>query len=888
MSASRLPKDVLEKIPKIENPYPYQIEAINAILKQLKKHDRTHIVMACGTGKTRISLWVAERLRVDRIVVFVPSLALINQLMQEWLSITTWPAVNCLAVCSDESVTRGTDSIILNPDECDFPVTTDASEVHQFLKKERTGVTLVFCTYHSANVLAEGIKGLKPFVLGIFDESHKTAGRNGFGLALLDENLPIQKRLFMTATPRHYDINQENKEGEAKLVFSMDNEALYGKRAYTFSFRRAMELGVIVNYKVVISITESKGNRHQEPEIEEKIVALQKAVKKIPAVSKIISFHKTIEEAHHFSKHIQDNEKMPHFRSFHVSSLIPSQMRKSAMAQFEKSKHSIVTNARCLTEGIDAPAVDMVAFLNKKRSKIDIIQAIGRALRKSPQKELGYVFLPLFVQKLKGESLEQAVERADYREIWEVLQALSEYDESLEATIQNLTQEKGRTGTISKGLEDYIEIIAHDTVNVSLQKKLSKKIDVLIIEKLGNSWNEMYGQLLIFKENNNHCNVPTGYLKNLTLANWIKAQRKLYKKNKLNQDRIQQLETIGFEWDLHYNQWQKAFKTLMDFKKIHLHCNVPKNYLPDLVLVRWVASQRQLYKKNKLSQDKIQKLETIGFEWDLHVNQWQKMFETLMDFKKIHLHCNVPQNYLQDSILAMWVTTQRQLYKKSKLSQDKVQKLNSIQFEWDPNNKQWQQMFKTLVNFKKTHHHCNVPLRYPLDPILARWVGTQRKLYKKDTLSQDKILELEAIGFEWDPHNVQWQQMFKKFCEFQENYHHSDVPQKYPQGVALANWIATQRKLYKKDTLSQDKILELEAIGFEWDPYNVQWQQMFKKLCEFKESYHHCNVPQGYPQDVTLASWVNTQRQAYKKHKLNVDKIQRLEDIGFQWVLDNH
>jgi predicted helicase len=139
-----------------------------------------------------VSLWTAERLNVTRAVIFVPSLALINQLMQEWLSITTWPIVNCLAICSDESVTRGTDQIVLNPKECDFPVTTDALKVHQFLKKEKAGVTLVFCTYHSSHVLAEGMKGVKPFALGIFDEVHKTAGKNGFGWLCLTKMFPYK------------------------------------------------------------------------------------------------------------------------------------------------------------------------------------------------------------------------------------------------------------------------------------------------------------------------------------------------------------------------------------------------------------------------------------------------------------------------------------------------------------------------------------------------------------------------------------------------------------------------------------------------------------------------------------------------------------------------
>jgi len=866
-------------------PYPYQEEAVQAIITRLKHEERTHIVMACGTGKTYVSLWVAERLKANRLVVFVPSLALINQLMTEWLSTTSWPIVNCLAICSDESVTRDTDSIVLNPDECDFPVTTDAIEVHQFLKKKKAGVTLVFCTYHSADVLAEGMKGLAPFEFGVFDEAHKTAGRNSFGLALTDNNISIQKRLFMTATPRHYDVHREDKRGDARLVFSMDNEVIYGQRAYTLSFRRAMELGVIVNYKVVISITEAKGKSIQEPEVEEKIVALQKAIKKIPTVSKIITFHRTIEEAYHFSKHIQDNNKVSHFRSLHVSSLIPSQMRKSAMQQFERAKQAIVTNARCLTEGIDAPAVDMVAFLNKKRSKVDIIQAIGRALRKSPQKTYGYVFLPLFVQKQKGESLEKAIERADYQEIWEVLQALSEYDESLSATIQQLRQEQGQTDAISKGLDDYLEIIAHDTIDITLQKKLAKKINILIIEKIGSSWYEMFGRLLKFKEHFNHCNVPQKFQPDPALAVWVNNQKYAYKKQRLSADKIQQLESIGFEWDQINYQWQQMFKKLLQFKVQYHHCNVPQRFQKNLELASWVSNQRQAYKKQQLSSDKIQQLESIGFEWDQINYQWQQMFGQLLKFKEQHNHWNVSNSFQQDPALAVWVNYQRHIYKKQQLSSDKIQQLESIGFEWKPLNNQWQKMFKKLLQFKEQHHNCNVQRPFQEDQALASWVSTQRYAYKKQQLSRDKIQQLESIGFEWERHNNQWQQMVGQLLKFKEQHNHCNVPQRFQQDQALASWVNTQRKAYKKQQLSSDKIQQLESIGFEWERHNNQWQQMVGQLLKFKEQHNHCNVPQRFQQDQALASWVNTQRQAYKKNQLPSVKIKQLESIGFQWIL---
>ncbi|HEV2524031.1 MAG TPA: hypothetical protein VGU44_02735, partial [Gammaproteobacteria bacterium] len=228
--------------------------------------------------------------------------------MKEWLKVTVWPRVSCLAVCSDETVTYGIDSIIVDPKECNFPVTTDPAEIHQFLKNPTEDIRIVFCTYHSSAALSEGIQDCEPFDYGVFDEAHKTAGRNCFGLAVDNQAIPIQKRLFMTATPKHCNINKKNQAGEAQLVYSMDSEALYGPRAYTLSFRKAINLGIITDYKIMISVVSSQQSLATESELDCKIVALRKAVLKDPNIAKVITFHQTINEARSFGFHIQNKQ----------------------------------------------------------------------------------------------------------------------------------------------------------------------------------------------------------------------------------------------------------------------------------------------------------------------------------------------------------------------------------------------------------------------------------------------------------------------------------------------------------------------------------------------------------------------------------------------------
>ncbi len=303
--------------------YPHQTEAVRAVLAALQNHDRTHLVMACGTGKTRVALWVAEALSSKRVVVFVPSLALISQFIKEWRSVTVWQDIAYLAICSDETVRHAMDDhVVLDPRACDFPVTTDPVVVRQFLERSSTGVQLVFCTYHSSGVLAEGMQGTEHFDIGIFDEAHKTVGNQTFGLALVDAEVPIKKRCLMTATPKHYDVQDKDTTGEARLVYSMDNEAVYGPRAYTLSFRKAIDLGLISDYKIIISVVHAKPTVAEANPLEAMVVALKKAIAKAPSVSKIISFHRTIKEAENLHQYIETHQNLNNFKPLHVNGFL--------------------------------------------------------------------------------------------------------------------------------------------------------------------------------------------------------------------------------------------------------------------------------------------------------------------------------------------------------------------------------------------------------------------------------------------------------------------------------------------------------------------------------------------------------------------------------------
>ena len=243
-----------------KQPQPHQTEALDALLPALVTYDRVSAIMACGTGKTLVALWVAERRQASRILVLVPSLTLLRQTLHEWLRETSLPSLAYLCVCSDPTVKDGLDAIATAQSDLDFQVSTDAASVRGFLDAPFTGAKIVFSTYQSAQVVGAALKPGEAFDLGVFDEAHKTAGREGrnYAFALEDANLPIRKRLFLTATPRHYNPQKHDREGNAQLVFSMDNPEVYGPQAYRLTFAEAARRGIICGYKVIISVITSE------------------------------------------------------------------------------------------------------------------------------------------------------------------------------------------------------------------------------------------------------------------------------------------------------------------------------------------------------------------------------------------------------------------------------------------------------------------------------------------------------------------------------------------------------------------------------------------------------------------------------------------------------
>jgi hypothetical protein len=289
------------------------------------------------------------------------------------------------------------------------------------------------------------------------------------------------------------------------------------------------------------------------------------------------------------------------------------------------------------------------------------------------------------------------------------------------------------------------------------------------------AWEDRLSELAEYHKIHGHCNVPHSYSDNLKLGQWVAHQRSYYKlhlegkASPMAAFRIKELDSLGFEWDSRSAAWEDYLSELAAYRKIHGHCKVPKSYRDNLKLGKWVAHQRCNYrlhlegKPSAMTTFRIKELDSLGFEWDSYGAAWEDRLSELADYRKIHGHCNVPQNYNENSKLAQWVKTQRKRYRlhlQGKISQmtlPRIQALESLGFEWGIQGAAWEDRLSELADYRKIHGHCNVPQSYNENPQLAQWVKTQRKRYrlhreeKRSPMPVFRIQELESLGFEWKP-----------------------------------------------------------------------------------------------------------------------------------------
>lgn len=486
---------------------PHQSDALADVSSGLAAANRGKMIMACGTGKTFTSLKIAEAIagKGKRVLFMVPSLALMSQTVREWTNDTETP-IRAFAVCSDAHVgkrRKSTDDIAeIEIHDLAFPATTDPVKVAAKAgEDDAERMTVVFSTYQSIVTLTRAQEaGLPDFDLIICDEAHRTTGatldgeeESNFVKIHSNDHVKASKRLYMTATPRIFGDNVRSKADEvgAELA-SMDNPALFGETLFYRGFGWAVQNGLLTDYKVIVlamdeglvsaAVQKRLGDAGSELVLDDatKIIGCYKALTKIDLKADVTADPHPMRRALAFAKDIrssklirdeftavvdeylgqdsliESDEPSTHLQCEieHVDGTFNAKTRGALLdwlkADAGENTCRILTNARCLSEGVDVPALDAIMFLHPRKSQIDVVQSVGRVMRKTDTKKMGYVILPVGVPA--GVPPEQALaDNERYRVVWQILNALRAHDERFDSTINK--------ASLGQDISDRVEIV---------------------------------------------------------------------------------------------------------------------------------------------------------------------------------------------------------------------------------------------------------------------------------------------------------------------------------------------------------------------------------------------------------------------------------------------
>ena len=925
---------------------PYQKKVVADAFKHLATDSpRGTVVMACGTGKTLTAQRLTEKLQPQTALLLFPSLMLLKQTLGSWLMNRNpkTPEFNWLAVCSDESVgSKGDDRVATRVIDLGIPaVTTDPEHIRKFLEgDEDTRPRVIFSTYQSSPQIERALKNTGiSFDLILADEAHRMAlvdknnsidGRNSFTVALYDEHIPAKKRVFLTATPRVYggQIKGYVKgTDQEKLVHSMDDKSLFGEVIANYTFKQAIDgvgssngpvlanyevLGVVVTDKDLAEMLHNRDSAavsKQDGSViditDSTTLATQIAVLKAMehpdyGITSLISYHHTIKNAEEFQSTHNEYRKALGFDGIKtdiVRGSDPAADRPKKLRILSKSKEAgaskaLVSNARCLTEGIDVPLLDGVAFVDPKNSLVDIVQAVGRAIRlpHGSGKTTGFVVVPIYLNDKLVEALkavdEKLIESGNYEDLFsdeilevcaaedleselnqafgpviEVLRNLRSMDDSLTERIQKLKTSKGARSVRSKdrdivplgetGSVDEAEDGLHITIIGGGAGGYTPAGDSVSLGQKGLSLESVHGAVRL---------VALNRVLDRSIENWwdrYGAAVRFYDEN---------------------GRWPSTVEKGLNERSLGL----------------WVGTQRTSHRKGILSVNRVATLEaTAGWMWNPADETWQQQYRSAVAF-----HAATGRWPRQDAAdvlerpSGIWINSQRALHRKGKLSRERVAILNATPgWFWEVDlNQKWEESYeKAVAHYNKVGRWPRASERSAEGDSIGTWVATQHRAHKRGKLPTERASKLaETPGWEWEVRSQQWEEILAKSLA-----HYNKVGRwprdgaNDPEERPLGKWVQIQRAAKSSGNLSQERDTLLDQTpGWIWAIDRASdWEERLAGVVRlYSTTGRWASKASDDTEERSYGQWISRQRAVYKRGKLSAERIAQLETIeGWSW-----
>ncbi|MEK2495147.1 Helicase associated domain protein [Kitasatospora purpeofusca] len=691
------------------NPLPlhgFQKDAVAAAVREVKDGGRATVVAATGSGKTLIAAGCARRLAARRrVLVLVPTIELLEQTAEAW-SLRGGRRGLAVAACSREEALESAEA----GGRVHAQVTTQAARITDLVNgtPDNQPVT-VYATYASLERIVQAHRdfGLPAWDLVVIDEAHRTAGAEGKAWAAVhvDDQVPATRRLYFTATPRIAD-DRRAKDGLADLtdadgqalpaLCSMDSEEIYGKTCFTWTLGQGIEHGYLADYRVLVPVVTDEDLREllnlpavadlrsQRSNEELLRLALQIAVLRAVAdlgLRRVITFHSRVTAAREFantlletSELLPDAERPERIWAKAVAGTDRLKDRRAAFTEFKAhtgedgEECGILANARLLSEGIDVRSVDSVCFADPKSSVIDIVQAVGRALRQSyRQGKVSWVIIPVYLptpevgddtatadpsevhdagEAVKAEA-DAEIEASSFRTIWRVLRALAAHDARVVGRITELRASRSHTTapTTAAGpaageasepggegeqqpapAESPIEWLRINTRQHAA--RILQTVKLRAFNPRAVEWQRMHAVAARFHIEHGHLD-PTDKTEHAELVSWLARQRHLNGQHLLDPARVSELDALGMIWSKNANAWERGHAYAAAFHHQHGHLAIPATAkLDDYAVGAWMRRQR---KAAGLTPDQVAKLDALDELWRLEPD-WNRSYRRLLAY----------------------------------------------------------------------------------------------------------------------------------------------------------------------------------------------------------------------------------------------------------------
>jgi superfamily II DNA or RNA helicase len=764
-----------------------QRHALQHLHTVLRDGGRGVVALPCGGGKTLLGRWFAEQLRARLTVVFVPSLALVPQTVLAYRDGAAWPH-RTMIVCSDPSSGRA-----VAVDDLDLPAwarvevaaSTSPRAIGAFLAPGGAGAgtaRVIVSTYHSAPRVATALHhaGITADLM-VCDEAHRLAGRprREFRAVLDDTGVPARRRVFLTATPVEaaaWAAEADTPDSDAPL--GLDDQTLFGPTIYGASFGQAVAAGRLVDYDVQVLAAPAGAGLHDGPDV---TVAVLAAIG--DGARRILTFHSRVRHARALAaalhgRRLSDGRIV---RAEHLEARHRAEHRRATLARLaepEPGEVVVVASARVLSEGIDVPGVDTVVFAEPRTSPVDIVQAVGRAMRVAPGKTRGRVVLAVTTTDADGSGLDEDTELglSRWRHVWTVLRALAAMDDRFAARLrQRLTP--GSPGG------------AHGSPGPGLQLSLPagfdlERVALRCLDRTGGAWWTRYELLAAHARQQHGAARPSPDIRRggVNLHAWVARQRTLHRHGQLEPDRVAALQRLpGWAWDAREMAWWAAAaiwtrrhptRVLGETRRWEALTDTParagdgpgRGYatLAEFAVDTCVRRRRgQLPAHLEAAAAALP-----GWTWTCVPDDDAAMVDALAGYGEWEKTLNPPHDYRDEygRQLGAWLTAVRRRHYTGRLHpalEIELQMLGREHYQWRPLRWEaaatgWRLSYLALRQFVDREHTTRIPTDHtealPDCTInISRWCVVQRLAQRHGRLEAGRVAALQQIpGWRWE------------------------------------------------------------------------------------------------------------------------------------------